>query len=659
MNHKKVLSAALVAAAGLLCASSAHAQANVYMVGIGSSALYPSITLAEVTNDPITSAAAPCSGASGGGVWTGKNGSGSPAVVAAGNDPRTGGPVAEPGSISVVWNNAAATAGNPIPANSGAVICVFLSVDSIVGQRLYYAQGPSGTGNGTLSFNDNGNVGQKKVAGINDSTTTVPPGVTAAINGLHFTHAYTDIRPEDGQYAVSRAAAAQPPPYAPGPFGYDPSSLVVGTRVYSSFSNTFAQVSPYNIAGNDPFSGQPVLVSSTIPIGAAPVLVLVNDNISLGNATNILSKTAAKVFSGQIGNPQAIFGSTVVPSANLGISQIQREPLSGTYNTFEFQVVHARDGSTDDTMERSTVAPSGSGLIDPTPTTSGCPGGGLTPPVAFTTGQLGCTNPVFINSQNNSIRYRAIGTGEMINAVQNNLGTENTLVIGNFLGDNIGFAFYSFGGEWSPAKNDLKYLQLQGVDALYANYGSSGWATSGHFPTCTGAILPAPSTLQCPGLLPTFSNILNGSYRAWIVQRAIVPTAPAYAATTALVETVITQAQDQSAYALKNPVASGSSITYIADWVPIPNSNNSVAAYAPFTLGLFRSHYPLTLAAGTFNPNNATVTSYCTSDQIAAGFTAPCPEDGGDMAGVAYQIRTDQLYNQYYGGSNFLFTQVE
>jgi hypothetical protein len=644
MNCKKILSAALVAAGALFCASSAHAQANVYMVGVGSSALYASMTLAEVTPDPITGAAAPC----GTNVWTGKNGT--LGVTASGTDARGGGLPNETGTISVVWNNAAATAGNPIPANSGAVICVFLSVDSVVGQRLFFGRNAAGN-DGTLNFNDAGAVGDQQVAGINDSTTTVPPGVTAAVNGLNFTHAYTDIRPEDGQFAFFRIAGTQTAPS--GPFGYDPlvsgSFPLVGTPVHSSFSASFAQPSPFNITGTDPSSGGAIPQTTTIPIGAAPVLVIVNSNVSLANATNILSKTAAKLFSGQIGDPQAVFGTTVVPGAGQILSQIQREPISGTYNTFEFQVVHARDGSSSDTQETSTV--SGTGLINPTPQSgpgTTCPAGGpgptQTPAIAFAVGQLGCTNAMFINSQNNSIRYRAIGTGEMVNAVINKTAFP-TLVVGGAKGDNIGYAFYGFGAMWGKA--NLKYLQLQGLDALYSNY-----ATAGAFPACAGAILPAPSTLTCPVALPTFVNMLNGSYRVWSIQRAILTTAATAANT--LVKNVIIAAQDQSAFALKNPVAAGNPITNIADWAPIANTNTTGNAYTPFTFAYFRSHYPIDTTA---NANNGTVATYCSPDQPAL---SPCgAEEGGDMAGVAFQIETDVLYNHYLGTNNFLFTQVE
>jgi hypothetical protein len=641
MNCKKILTASLAVAGALFGASSAHAQANQFMIGVGSSALFPSVTLSEVTTDPITTGAAPC----GTNVWTGKNGSA--AVVALGVDPRVG-PANEPGTISVVWNTAAANAGNPIPPNSGAVICVYLSVDSIVGQRLYFAQGAAG--NGTLNFNDAGAVGGKQVAGIDDSATTVPAGVTAAINGAHFTHAYTDIRPEDGEFAYFRAAGAQPSPYAPGPFGYNPANNSTGTRIFSSFSGSFAQVIPFSIAGNDPLNTQFAIPTAiTVPIGASPVLVIVNSDISLGNATNILSKTAAKLFSGQLGDPQAVFGKTVVTSSGLILSQMQREPLSGTYNTFEFQVVHARDGSSDDTQERSPV--SSTGLINPTPTTSGCPGGGLTPPVAFTVGQLGCTNPMFINSQQNSIRYRAVGTGEMIKAVDNGLGAENTLVVGGAKGDNIGYAFYSF-GSFFINKANLKYLQLQGLDALYAAYNTGGKFTAGA--GCTGSIVPG-ANLKCDVVLPTFTNILNGSYRAWSLLRVVETQG---AGINTLINSVITAAQDQSAFALKNPVAANTTISAIADWVPVVNANTTGNTYTPFTFAYFRSHYPLTLGARTFNPNNGTSATFCSSDQLAAGLTAPCPENGGDMAGVAYQITTDQLFDQYNAGS-FLFTQIE
>jgi hypothetical protein len=601
MNCKKLLTATLSLAGAMLLAASANAQTVV--LGAGSSAQFPTAGIAAVSPDPYTGAAAPC----GTNLWTGKNGTSGATVN--GIDPRSG-TTAEPGTIWVAWDS----------STSPTIVCAYLSVDSLVGLRLFFAQGTSG--NGTLQF-VTGTAAGNQIAGFPDSATSVPSAVAGLINGAHFNFAATDIRPEDGQYAFFRAANSS----ANGGFGYNPSCLVAGTPVWSSFSNTNAQVDCFRISGTDPISGTAIPTSKTVPLGAAPVLVLLSTNGTVGSSpTNILSKTAAKFFAGQIGSSQSVFGTGV---GNAVMSEIQREPLSGTYNTFEFQVVHARDGNSSDTMEETGFT---GGTISPTP--AQCFVGGA----AFSA----CTNPMYINSGVNSIRYRAIGTGEMVKAVNGN----TTVLTTNR--DALGYAFYSLGSFFTSANSVIKYLQLQGVDPLYSNY-----ATSGLFGTCTGSITPlGSSTFKCTTVLPNFANIINGSYRTWSAYRWVInTTAPL---PPAQVTTLLEASQDQAAYALNNPSLGGISaantnITAIADFVP--------AYYYPSGaqtafLKVFRSHY----AISSVDANNGTgspSTGFCAADQVSPN----CIEEGGDMAGVAFQIATDQTYFATQGGE--VLTQIE
>jgi len=599
MNCKKSLTAAFFLAGAMLLATTASAQTVV--LGAGSSALFPTVGIAAVSPDPVSGAGNPC----GNHLWTGKNGTNS--AVINGIDPR-GGTTPEPGNIWVAWDN----------STTPTIVCAYLSVDSLVGLRLFYAQGASG--NGTLQFTS-GTAASNLIAGFVDSDATVPASVAAAINGAHFNVAFTDIRPEDGQYAFFRAANSN----ANGGFGYNPNCVVQGTPIFSSFSNTNAQVDCFRISGTDPISGLAIPSSRTNPLGAAPVIVFINNNGNMAGGTlptNVLSKTAAKFFSGQLGASQSVFGSGVV---NAVMSEIQREPMSGTYNTFEFQLVHARDGNSSDSQEVN-----GSGLIAPTP--SGCFVGGS--PFAA------CTNPMYINSNTNSKRYRAIGTGEMIKAVN------GTTTVPTTDPDRMGYAFYSL-GTFFISGSHLKYLTLQGVDALYPNYD-----TAGLFGTCTGDINTAGgSNFQCTTKLPNFANVANGNYRVWSSVRAVVnTTAPLPpAAVTALLQ----GAQDQAAYALNNPALGGIScascnISAVADFVP--NFYYPAGVQTPF-LKVFRSHYPIS----GVDANNGTLgpTVFCAADQASPN----CVEEGGDMAGVAFQTVSDVNYHNTVGGE--ILTQIE
>jgi hypothetical protein len=594
MNCKKFLTVALSFAGAMLFATAANAQSVV--LGAGSSALFPTVGIAAVSPDPISGAGNPC----GNHLWTGKNGALSATVN--GIDPRSG-TTAEPGSIFVAWDN----------STTPTIVCAYLSVDSLVGQRLFFAQGASG--NGTLQF-ATGTAASNLIAGFLDSDATVPGPVASLINGAHFNVAFTDIRPEDGQFAFFRAANA----VASGGFGYNTGCSVAGTPIWSSFSNTNAQVDCFRISGTDPISAVAIPSSKTIPLGASPIIPFINNNGSIGAATNILAKTAEKFFSGQLGGSQSVFGTGV---GNVVMAEIQREPLSGTYNTWEFQLVHARDGSAGD----STQEKNGSGLINPTP--AQCFVGGA----AF----VACTNPMYINSGLNSQRYRAIGTGEMIKAVN------GTTTVPTTQPDRLGYAFYSLGSFFITSSH-LKYLTLQGVDALYSNYD-----TAGLFGTCSGDINTA--NFQCTTKLPSLANVAAGNYRVWSSLRAVVNTSAPLPP--AAVTTLLHAAEDQAAYALSNPALSGinaanTNISAIADFVP--NFSYPGGVETPF-LKVFRSHYGISGLAANNGTNGPS--AFCAADQAPPN----CFEEGGDMAGVAFQIISDQSYFNATG-SEFL-TQIE
>ena len=123
MKNLKLFATPLALAGALLCASTSFGQITPQLVAVGSSGAFGAAGVAAVTADPITGSAAPC----GTNFWTGNTN------VASGLDGRSNGIPTEPGKIWVAWN------GNGT-AGSTTIICAYLSVDSIVGQRLFFGQ---------------------------------------------------------------------------------------------------------------------------------------------------------------------------------------------------------------------------------------------------------------------------------------------------------------------------------------------------------------------------------------------------------------------------------------------------------------------------------------------------------------------------------------
>ena len=581
MKNFKLLAALSCLGAALLFAPMSYGQ---QVVGAGSSALFPTMAIAAVSPDPITGTPAPC----GNRIWTAGS------AIASGKDNRGGIPL-EGGNVWVAWDIDAAP----------TVVCAYLSVDSLVGQRLFYSQ--SGSGNATLELTAaaTSTPGANRVSFITD---TVLPGLPVAVfnivNHAHFNVAFTDIRAEDGVFANTRAGCAPVPgdtskqcmgyglPIAPNP-------------IKSSYSGASAQVVAYGISsptatGTDPISGLSIPASITTSVGADPVVVIVNtSNAAAGHlgdsrVVNAPSHVLAAIYDGYLGGTASLAPSMLPSNAVLHV--VEREPVSGTYNTFEWQNVRERDGSNGLSQEV--------GIPDPVPANQNCfvPGGFVPPAVV-------CQNP--LNEPGSpagfAFRTRAIGTGEMVNAIS---AATNP--------DSIGYAFWSlgtFGG-----KPNLRFLTLDGVDPLYSGYTVAAGGTNGLFPTCSGAF--NLGTFACPPgtVLPNFANIINGGYRVWSVLRAITNT-PAPAPVLGLIQA----AQDQAH-------------VNIPDFVPSVFCANAACSAKTVGVPVFRSHY----AISGVTPNNG-------NNSSGAGCGA---EAGGDMAGAIFTVQSDtEIYGVTGGGA--------
>jgi ABC-type phosphate transport system substrate-binding protein len=662
MKKSKLLAGSLCLATALLSVGASFGQsARPQVVGVGSSALFPAVSIAALNGDPITGAAA-C----GQFIWTG-GGFVSGVAMAAGVDPRLTSNASEPGNISIVYDN----------ATTPESVCVYLSVDSVVGQRLFFAQATTSTNstgvqNGFISLNAAAEttVGAGKISGITDTATCdsthenpgtgstacfLPSAVYSVVNSANFNVAFTDIRPEDGIFATNRASCFPANPASTGGIstclGYKPGLYVGGQypAVLSSYNSTsIANVVPYGIPtspipgsagvgtysfgsatygiGEDPLTSLSIPGVYTIGIGADPILVIVNSgsDATLAAVSNVNSHVLSQLYSGYAAFVGDLNGGGTKGNA---LNVIQREPTSGTYNTFEWQAIRDRDALYGNSQELSFPVPSTSNFNCFTPPS--------TPTYALPT--VVCDNPLFqfgfSGSASTGTHTRAIGTGEMVSAVAG-------------VSDGIGYAFWglpSFKG-----KTTIKYLTLDGVDPLYATN-----QTGGLFPSaCTGVGTAAISCTYSGGTwpLPTFANVVNGGYRVWSILRAArdkVP--PTYQQTTLTgtitIDRLIQAAQDQA-------FQSSSFVPRIPDFVPyvVCNSGSTVstceASAFTFNLPVFRSHsgqsqnYP----NNGLNVNPPTATS-----NAGLSIYTGLPESGGDMNGAAVSVASEAAYVNYGG----------
>jgi hypothetical protein len=631
----KFLAVPVCLLAALALASATFGQAiTPQVVAVGSSAIFNAMAVAAVSKDPITSAAAPC----GTHVWTQAGG----ATTVAGIDGRENSIPAEPGKIWVAWDN----------STTPTVVCAYITVDSIVGDRLFHSQHSStvngGEVNGTLLLNPGAAGGSCQVPFLQDdgancsaspivAGNALPAAIQQSLNGQPFNVAFTDIRAEDAVFANGRAQCtpANPPAYTC--LGYGP--FPIGTPFESSYSITNgsatpAQIIAWQLSGFlDPISEFVVPNTTTTNIGANPITFYVNKSDSTaggfgklypaGTGGNTQSHTLALVFSGVLGLTTDVSGTQGVTGQPMRV--LLREAASGTYNTFEWQIPRAK--GTDFTQENNLTFTAGDGKTDCSAPANqsnvepGFPGtwntsgaGTFTLPPA---GNKGCVDPLYIAGPNGSSRTRGIGTGEVVKATNTNDPT---------VPDAIGYAFWGFSN--FAGKSNIEYLTLDGLDPL----GPAGGYT-GVYPTCSGFANVLP--FSCASV--TFANVKNGSYRNWNIIRAITYCSPATTPSCTgsalpvdflspnFVGTLIQAAQDQAQ-------------STIPDFIPFVFCSNAACSSKTNNLSVFRSHY---FVSGANEANG----------------THGEPEAGGDMLGAIFNVQSDVDFFNNTGSEIFEFLQ--
>jgi len=471
------------------------------------------------------------------------------------------------GTIWIVWDSKTSVIGGVTKCTPN--VWIYLNVDSVVGNRAFFGAfgAPSGKGvyvqaPSTFPADDAGGQIQSTLWG--DGSTGVMPDVAVQnliSNGTTkpsqlVTVGATDIRPEDAYFAINRVntnldaadgnrglgynssnTAPTPPDLSTNCGGASTLANLQGTGILGDyFISPATQEGPFNvlafnITGQDPFTCANIGTYSTIPVGASPIVVIHSNNgNNLKGVTNVSTYELEQVFSGKK-NGAGSFASCPACTGAFGV--ILREPLSGTYNTFEETTMRhpSAISSYRDSQELSV--------------------GGT------------ANNPL---SGFDTFRWRAIGTGDMVKTVR-----DFDAGITGYTGhskDAIGYAFFSYGNV-SPIKDNANYsyVTLNGVDPIWHNYDPTNAGTNPQFivdpgqhcaagspPTCTNPAGTLPGTGDLPascgtaGQFPcnesnlwaadnfsvvngtvfpsySFPNLRNGNYTAWSIVRLIVGSA--------------------------------------------------------------------------------------------------------------------------------------
>jgi len=392
------------------------------------------------------------------------------------------------GGVWIVWDS---------PTSGTRNVWVFLKVDSIVGDRCFFAN-PHCNITSPSPFPAASNSISSALWGA-DST---PPADVQALftkaTGPVVNAAATDIRPEDALFEACRVNSVAGNGasggfgdgldglgYSPGPAGStgNPAGTcpafgaklgqLVGNPIHTglSGSTSTANVLAFNISGHDPFTNSTVVTGTTLDIGADPVVFVISKTAGVAGAKAATDAELQNMFSGTNCN-----GTEIGGTGNVNV--YLREPLSGTMTTTEMSV-----------------------LRRPTKTV---------PPQAV----LGVSQEKGVNAATlantpcttGGTRSRGIGTGQVVAEVHNSAGTGT---------DGLAYTFFSFGNVSSITGASYGYLTLNGVDPI----GITGNAAQEN-PACTApcseADYPGWTTGTKPNLTgDSFPNLRAGKYTAW------------------------------------------------------------------------------------------------------------------------------------------------
>jgi hypothetical protein len=466
-----LLAGALSAAAQTLHVVGAAASSQFLTAAIGADQL----ALTEIANNGTQGTQATFH-------WTAKN---------AANilDNRAGGLILpELGNVFVVW---IADASDPTGNTNVTDIWTAESVDSSVAVRAFSAQQTTGSGaqlelmpqaaNNLVSPVSLWPDGNADVTLVGVSNVYNAIGTSSSGSGdAHINVALTDLRPEDALFATTRALTKLNTKTWAG-LGYTTPNPDIGAPIYTA-QGTGTQATPvkFGLSGQaDPITKIVVPAYTTIPIGAAPVIFVLNNGGTFSSSTaNLITGVGTKgpfplahLFDGTTtaDTHNAAFGGPG-DGAGTPLTLFLREPLSGTANVAEFTLFRTT-GNTSDSQEV--------GVINPYDTPY---------------------NPLNLSTPVHGVRQRALSTSEVVSALQ---GTSYSL----------GYIFFSFANASKLAKSNFNYLTLDGVDPL-AIPGTVNQELPNGTVTAAASVWPSG---------PSFPNLRNGTYKSWSFLRYLVP----------------------------------------------------------------------------------------------------------------------------------------
>ena len=592
MRGTKLVLAALCLAAIFGMTSMANAQ-GVKFLGVGSSAMFQTFSVAAFNDLCIPAGgAAHChhysvkgkatSGNNFAQIFDSRGGSGQIPV--------------EGGNLFITWND----------GTTPATIWAYLSVDTIVGNRAFFAVPRAQL---QVDSSVTTTAGQNLVSSIlfddgagnpvSDSA-SLPAAVLSAVQTT-FTAAGSDVRPEDAKFENNRVLLNYDPLKGAG-LGYNQSTAnctpnatfptLIGCAILSAIpGGAAAHPVQYNIKGKDPFNTTLTVPAYTvINVGAVPEVVLFNGTNASGlgaldGSNNPLFKniehfTLASLVNGTIGRAGDL--DVGLAGNNTPLTTWLREPLSGTMTEFEFSI------------PRSLI------LLTKFPK--------IASQEAGVDMSLPNTNPLSLAGPGGSVRKRGIGNGEVTNGVSGVGGVLNTA-------DSVAYAFFSYGNVAKfTAASKIFYATVDGVDPFNSVYGPYTFQgtnyTPGQLPICNAPCGDGAGGGPAAGT--SFPNVRNGSYKIWNIVRIITD------------KTGVNLTNTQALVAAAQAEVSHK----VPDFVPYVCTDTTGKCAGEPGLRVFRSHYAI--AAIAAKPSN--------------GNTGEPVEAGGDVDGAAFTFQADHDY---------------
>lgn len=466
-------------------------------------------------------------------------------------------------SIWIVWDSHTTTAG------ASPNFLAYIKVDSVVGDRCYFAQPRCNINTGGGAFPTPANAITVWPDGSSDSTPpTLIQNLFTAATGPLVTAAATDVRAEDGAFQTCRVNSAKPATLdaqmhglgynSSNASGVCPSTKTLATLVGTDVTDLQGGAShtlAFNVTGTDPFSGSKIVAATAVPAGAAPIVWIAHVGIGSDPLSSVTDVSDAQVQS-LFAKTGAGCNGTTLGGTSGNIDVWLREPMSGTYNTTEYNMWIYPDFS--GSSQEAFLDPTSSGG---NPLSQQCPAGG-------------------------GNRIRGIGTSHVI----------DTGTVTDTTQDSMGYTFFSYGNVAKASDTKCtpgvcRYLTMNGVDPIFHKYVATAGGTAidpGQPNTTVGQVPSSADTplTGCNHAFPcredqiwkgglSFPNIRNGQYKTWSILRMF---------------------SDGTALAnVKNLVAAMQvySATVTPDFVPIVAvaANSSTGFKGDPGLQLLRSHY--------------------------------------------------------------------